>query len=120
VFRAYRVDDYLSQLRLEKVNLENALEQESESQVNRLNRELSILRRQQLQQGADGDEYTGHGEGTTRGPGHELVLDILRRENENLRARVADLEKDFIRMRRLNEVYREEIIDHRTKVYSTE
>ena len=35
---------------MEKVNLDNALEAESESQVNRLNRELSALRRQQQQQ----------------------------------------------------------------------
>ncbi len=92
--------------------------------MNRLNRELSALRRQQQHQQQAGasastnglpndDEYGGQ---DPRSPGYELVLEILRRENENLRSRLTDLERDYIRMKRLNEIYREELIDHRSKV----
>lgn len=46
----------------------------------------------------------------------EVVLEALRRENEALRSRLTDAERDYIRMTRLNEIYREELIDHRRRV----
>lgn len=45
-----------------------------------------------------------------------LMLDTLRRENEQLRSRLADTEREFVRVRRLNELYREELIECRTRV----
>ena len=45
-----------------------------------------------------------------------LMLDTLRRENEQLRGKLADTEREFVRVRRLNEVYREELIECRTRV----
>jgi hypothetical protein len=46
----------------------------------------------------------------------EVVLEALRRENEALRSRLTHAERDYIRMTRLNEIYREELIDHRRRV----
>ena len=45
-----------------------------------------------------------------------MILDALRRENEALRSRLVETEQDFIRISRLNEVYREELIQHRRRV----
>lgn len=42
----------------------------------------------------------------------------MRRENEQLRARLVDTERDYIRVTRLNEIYREELIEHRRRVSS--
>ena len=39
----------------------------------------------------------------------------MRRENEALRSKVVDLEREFIRVSRLNDIYREELIQHRTR-----
>ncbi|KZS97302.1 hypothetical protein SISNIDRAFT_463220 [Sistotremastrum niveocremeum HHB9708] len=115
----------LEQLREEKIALENTLEAESESQVNRLNRELSVLRRQQQQQqqsqsqqgGQNGVDAAQPAPATSdpRYPSSEIMLDAMRRENESLRTRLMDIENDYIRMRRLNEVYREELIEHRRR-----
>ncbi|KAF8906743.1 hypothetical protein CPB84DRAFT_1744880 [Gymnopilus junonius] len=49
-------------------------------------------------------------------PSALLMLDTLRRENEQLRGRLVDTEREFVRVRRLNEVYREELIDCRTRL----
>lgn len=51
-------------------------------------------------------------------PNAEIMLEAMRRENEQLRARLVDTERDYIRIARLNEVYREELIDHRRRVSS--
>jgi hypothetical protein len=116
-----------TQLRVEKVQLENTLEAESESQVNRLNRELTSLRRQQqLQQSQNASAGPS---GSSKEPDIsnrslyeptlptvEAMLDSLRSENDALRNRLVDIERDYLKVRRLNEVYREELIDHRTKV----
>ncbi|KAJ3719539.1 hypothetical protein DFJ43DRAFT_1005276 [Lentinula guzmanii] len=110
----------LEQLRVEKIELENVLEAESENHVNRLSRELALLRAAQQQQ-ANGDgasNVNGHGHPATpsNDPTTEVMLDALRRENEHLRHRLADIERDYIRMSRLNEIYREELIDHRNRI----
>ncbi|KAK1219066.1 hypothetical protein PQX77_018215 [Marasmius sp. AFHP31] len=44
------------------------------------------------------------------------MLEALRRENETLRARLAEQERDYVRLSRLNEVYREELIEHRSRL----
>ncbi|KZP28359.1 hypothetical protein FIBSPDRAFT_927726 [Athelia psychrophila] len=126
----------LEQLREEKIELENALEAESESHVNRLSRELTMLRFAQQQQ-ANGN---GNGNGSSANgsvstspearpglqsfmqmanfsmPSSDTMLEAMRRENEQLRNRLVDTERDYIRIARLNEIYREELIDHRRRL----
>lgn len=116
----------MPQLREEKIELENVLEAESENQVNRLSREISALRLAQ--------QHAVNGTGTlspveTRmssalvanpaQPTTEVMLDVIRRENEQLRIRLIETERDYIRISRLNEVYREELIEHRRRVSDT-
>lgn len=57
--------------------------------------------------------------GASAGPSTDAILEALRRENEQLRTRVADMERDYVRLTRLNEIYREELIDHRRRVRSS-
>ncbi|CCM01229.1 uncharacterized protein FIBRA_03277 [Fibroporia radiculosa] len=120
----------LERLREEKISLENTLEAESENHVNRLSREISALRLAQQQQA----QLNGHGSGsgspvdtrlgmhtflgykTPADPSPELMLDAMRRENEQLRNRLVDTERDYIRITRLNEIYREELIEHRRRL----
>ncbi|KAJ7698558.1 hypothetical protein B0H17DRAFT_1050064 [Mycena rosella] len=100
----------LEQLREEKIELENVLEAESESHVNRLTRELTSLRLAQQQLA---------GLGASPGPSDpsvEIMLSALQRENEALRSRLVDTERDYVRISRLNEVYREELLEHRNRV----
>ncbi|KIJ63028.1 hypothetical protein HYDPIDRAFT_176125 [Hydnomerulius pinastri MD-312] len=119
----------LEQLREEKIQLENALEAESESHVNRLSRELSALRMAQQQQqmsslngssAASPDTRIGvptflNGHDPTA-PSPEVMLEAMRRENEQLRNRLVDTERDYVRISRLNEIYREELLDHRRRL----
>ncbi|KAG5338834.1 hypothetical protein E4T56_gene12040 [Termitomyces sp. T112] len=116
----------LEQLREEKIDLENALEAESESHVNRLARELTALRQAQNGNVPDGSASaspeTGigfrsfmNGSGAAD-PNLETLLEALRRENEQLRNKLVDTERDYIRVTRLNEVYREELIEHRRRL----
>ncbi len=49
-------------------------------------------------------------------PSMETMFEAMRRENEQLRSRLADTERDYIRITRLNEIYREELIEHRRRV----
>ncbi|KAF8555513.1 hypothetical protein OG21DRAFT_1570488 [Imleria badia] len=132
----------LEQLREEKIQLENVLEAESESQVNRLNREISALRRQAAQAQASasasgGEHATGTGTGSrmasgvpssesSRAPGlsgqdptapsFEVMLEAMRRENEQLRTRLVDTERDYVRISRLNDIYREELLELRRRL----
>ena len=131
-FRKYSNVRRTLQLQEEKIELENVLEAESESHVNRLSRELSALRlAQQLanQQngGSPGAPSVGiNGDGTQSptllrlpnplAPSSEDMLVAMRRENEQLRSRLVDTEREFIRISRLNEIYREELIQHRRRV----
>lgn len=120
----------LERLREEKIALENTLEAESENHVNRLSREITALRLAQHQQA----QANGNGSGTgspvdTRlglqsflghkspaEPSPEMMLEAMRRENEQLRSRLVDTERDYIRITRLNEIYREELIEHRRRL----
>ncbi|KAA1478148.1 hypothetical protein DENSPDRAFT_861789 [Dentipellis sp. KUC8613] len=127
----------LEKLQEEKIQLENVLEAESESHVNRLSRELTVLRiaqQQQAQQEAaqpgqqNGNGANGHGpvEITRTSsmvaisdpltPSTEIMLEAMRRENEQLRNRLVNTEREYIRITRLNEIYREELIDHRRRL----
>ncbi|KAH7910674.1 hypothetical protein BJ138DRAFT_1135870 [Hygrophoropsis aurantiaca] len=122
----------LEQLREDKINLENVLEAESESHVNRLSRELTALRLAQQQQqqqqigGLNGavNGVAQNGAGTQMfspptipsTPSAEIMLEAMRRENEQLRNRLVDTERDYVRISRLNEIYREELIDHRRRL----
>ncbi|EPS94916.1 hypothetical protein FOMPIDRAFT_1043770, partial [Fomitopsis schrenkii] len=118
----------LERLREEKIALENTLEAESESHVNRLSREISALRLAQQQQ-ANGNGSGSISPADTRfgmqaflgyrnpvQPTTEMMLEAMRRENEQLRARLVDTERDYIRVTRLNEIYREELIEHRRRL----
>ncbi|KAJ7150925.1 hypothetical protein C8R43DRAFT_1096780 [Mycena crocata] len=100
----------LEQLREEKIELENVLEAESELHVNRLSRELSTLRLAQ-QQLAGIAASPGPSD-----PSAEIMLAALQRENEALRSRLSDTERDYVRISRLNEVYREELLEHRNRL----
>jgi hypothetical protein len=113
------------QLREEKIDLENALEAESESHVNRLSRELTTLRLAQQQQQASMNGSVSASPETRAGsqtfvhaadPSSDAMLEAMRRENEQLRNRLVDAERDYIRISRLNEIYREELIHHRRRV----
>ncbi|TFK49280.1 hypothetical protein OE88DRAFT_1702851 [Heliocybe sulcata] len=124
----------LEKLREEKVALENIREVESESHVNRLSRELSALRlaQQQALQPSPNHENgaSSSGEGSENRPGMqaflstfdplspstEVIMDALRKENEQLRGRLGHTEREYIRVSRLNEIYREELIDHRRRL----
>lgn len=44
------------------------------------------------------------------------MLAALQRENETLRSPLADMERDYVRISRLNEVFREELLEHRNRV----
>ncbi|KAJ7746428.1 hypothetical protein DFH07DRAFT_924345 [Mycena maculata] len=108
----------LEQLREEKIELENVLEAESESHVNRLTRELSSLRQLAgvgVGMGVGAGVGVGAGMAGPSDPSAEIMLAALQRENEALRARLADTERDYVRISRLNEVYREELIEHRNR-----
>jgi hypothetical protein len=45
-----------------------------------------------------------------------MMLEAMRRENEHLRNKLVDTERGYIRISRLNEIYREELIVHRRRV----
>lgn len=118
------------QLREEKITLENALEAESESHVNRLNRELSLLRARQMELEASSSttqpqpqpqqnlSIASNVSLDPRFPNVGAMLEAMRKENESLRSRLVDTERDYVRITRLNDVYREELIEHRRRVCS--
>ncbi|KAG1771817.1 hypothetical protein EDD22DRAFT_947811 [Suillus occidentalis] len=94
----------LEQLREEKIQLESALEAESESLANRLSWELSALRLQQQQQqqqqtGANGiaasPDHSAGGpmfmaDRDPMIPSAEFLLEAMRRENKQLRNRLVE------------------------------
>ena len=49
-------------------------------------------------------------------PSPSIILDALKKENETLRAKLADMEREQGNLKRINEIYREELIDHRARV----
>ena len=109
-------------MREEKIELENALEAESESHVNRLSREISALRlaQQQVVNGSGSlspvETRLPAANGNLQEPSAEVMLDAMRRENEQLRTRLVETERDYVRISRLNDIYREELIQHRGRV----
>ncbi|KAK0492598.1 hypothetical protein EDD18DRAFT_1183347 [Armillaria luteobubalina] len=101
-------------LREEKIDLENTLEAESESHVNRLSRQLTAALLGQHENGASSS--TPGRAPSLSDPSVETMLESLRRENEQLRNRLVDTERDYIRVSRLNDIYREELIEHRMRL----
>lgn len=61
-------------------------------------------------------QYQHHTQDDISNPSATLVMDALQRENEQLRTKLVDMEREFGRVKRLNEVYREELISVRGKV----
>ncbi|KAI0263048.1 hypothetical protein BC834DRAFT_888849 [Gloeopeniophorella convolvens] len=111
----------LEKLQEEKIELENVLEAESESHVNRLSRELSALRLAQQLVAQQNGNVNGDGAQSPTlyrlpNPGSDELLEAMRRENEQLRGRLVDTEREFIRITRLNDIYREELIQHRGRL----
>ncbi len=96
------------------MTLERVHEEESESQVNRLARELGALRRRVHVQDSEEGEVPHASEDDD--PSTAVLLAALREENESLRSRLVVAEREYVRVRRLNEVYREELIEHRRRV----
>lgn len=113
------------------------MEAENESLVNRLTRQLVALRQQQLQQAhLQNYSYTGglnayDADSASSSPAQaygpildphnpsaDVTINALRRENEMLRNRLVDTEREFDRMVRLNDVYREDLIELRRRVSS--
>jgi coiled-coil domain-containing protein 6 len=126
-------------LREEKISLERLHEEESEAHVNRLARELAALRTlhqhcqttQANTSGSaleDGEPVAGSTSGaqadtnaaavspSVLDPSTSVLLNALKKENETLRNRLATTERDYVRVTRLNEIYREELIQHRRRV----
>lgn len=103
-----------------------------------MNREISALRLAAAQNGTNGGNGIGSASASTSGladdlaefrtrrraslaglsssPSTDAVLEALRRENEQLRTRVSEMECDYVKLMRLNEIYREELIDHRRRM----
>ncbi|KNZ55834.1 hypothetical protein VP01_2569g1 [Puccinia sorghi] len=118
----------LEKLRAEKAELENVLEAESESLVLRLQRQLSLLMQQQQQQqpssqtgsipAAPNSSTAPNSPSATIAPNlnalinnpHPLnpspatLIEVLKTENSNLRNRLVDTEREFIKTARQNEV----------------
>ncbi|KAJ1302359.1 hypothetical protein OPQ81_001173 [Rhizoctonia solani] len=78
----------LERLREEKQALENNRDQD----IDRLTRQIAQLESQ------------------------SMLLEAMRAENAQLRTRVADLEREFLRVSRVNEVYRQELLEHRRRL----
>ena len=117
------------------------MEAENESLVNRLTRQLVALRQQQIQQQQQAHlQNYSHVAGSTgydadsassspvqiygpmldpHNPSADVTISALRRENEMLRNRLVDTEREFVHTVRLNDIYREELIEHRRRVSST-
>ncbi|KAF4616843.1 hypothetical protein D9613_008682 [Agrocybe pediades] len=55
-------------------------------------------------------------QGDIANPSPALIFDALRRENEQLRTKLVDMEREYGRVKRLNDVYREELIGLRGKL----
>ncbi|KAG8916454.1 hypothetical protein FRC01_003143 [Tulasnella sp. 417] len=126
----------LEKLKEEKIELENLLEAENEAHVNRLSRELSALRAAQAQQHSasqttDDDapsSSTAAGKRpATNGnsnaishnpslPSQNLMLEAMRRENQELRNRLVEYERGYVRVTRMNDIYREELIGLRRRM----
>lgn len=49
-------------------------------------------------------------------PSPSIILDALKKENETLRSRLADMDREQGHLKRVNEIYREELIEHRARV----
>ncbi|KIK60724.1 hypothetical protein GYMLUDRAFT_97037 [Collybiopsis luxurians FD-317 M1] len=107
----------LEQLRADKIQLQNAPKAESNAHVKRLGRPRGRRFAQQNKK-PNRKGRVAVDSGSTGDPSTEVMLENinLRHENEQLRKKLADLEQDFIRISRLNDNYREELIDHKNRL----
>jgi hypothetical protein len=101
-------------LREEKIALENTLEAESESHVNRLTRQITQLQTQLAASTSPTNARRTHTD--PEPPQPVMLIEAMRLENAQLRNRVVDLERDFLRVSRVNDVYRQELLEHRRRV----
>ncbi|MBW0512297.1 hypothetical protein O181_052012 [Austropuccinia psidii MF-1] len=128
----------LEKLRAEKAELENVLEAESESLVLKLQRQLSLLMQQQQQSNQSGTATSGPPNPPTAptspsgtmapnlnalinnpnplNPSPSTLIEALKTENSNLRTRLVDTEREYIKTCRQNEVYRSELITLRQRL----
>ncbi|GAB1528340.1 hypothetical protein RhiTH_011534 [Rhizoctonia solani] len=79
----------LERLREEKQGTQN--DRERDQHIDRLTRQIARLESQ------------------------PMLLEAMRAENAQLRTRVTDLERDFLRVSRVNEIYRQELLEHRRR-----
>ncbi|GAB1527856.1 hypothetical protein RhiTH_011309 [Rhizoctonia solani] len=80
----------LERLREEKQGTQN--DRERDQHIDRLTRQIARLESQ------------------------PMLLEAMRAENAQLRTRVTDLERDFLRVSRVNEIYRQELLEHRRRL----
>lgn len=62
------------------------------------------------------NQVQGYEQESARQTQSQLMLQALMQENEQLRSRITDMEGNYLRLARLNEAYREELIGYRTRV----
>ncbi|EGF99222.1 uncharacterized protein MELLADRAFT_118352 [Melampsora larici-populina 98AG31] len=123
----------LEKLRAEKVELESVLEAESESLVLRLQRRLSLLMQQQQQSSQSTSTTAAIAAPATSPPGGpninalvnnpdplhpsaNTLIELLKTENSNLRNRLVDTEREYIKTSRQSDMYRNELIALRQRV----
>ncbi|CAG7847744.1 SubName: Full=Uncharacterized protein {ECO:0000313/EMBL:CCA69515.1} [Serendipita indica DSM 11827] len=122
----------LEQLRDEKLRLENISESETESHMFQLGRELDALKRASLLVNTNALSYESDSQGQSvsnspiqhyqpnstdpRSPPSDAMLHLLRTENALLRQRLVDTEREFTKATKLNEAYREELIELRRRL----
>ncbi|KAG8851905.1 hypothetical protein FRB91_007226 [Serendipita sp. 411] len=120
----------LEQLRDEKIRLENIAEAEAEPYVvHQLSKELTALRQRNLLLNTM-YESDSQGQSSASSPvqqyhpnandprfvSTELVVNALRRENEALKTRLIDADRDLARATKLNEMYRDELLELRKRL----
>ncbi|KAF9020817.1 hypothetical protein BDZ89DRAFT_1071931 [Hymenopellis radicata] len=102
----------------ERQDLINSYEAEEERLTNVLARKLVLARQEKVDME---NELEAEGErvmwAMRRTPdGGDVLVDGLRRENEALRVRLSETERDYLQVVRTNDVYREELIELRMRL----
>jgi hypothetical protein len=105
------------QLRADKAKLENDLEAESESMVLKLQKQLQALSREQ-QDSSDAAAISPPLSLSHLATPHHPEIDpsVLLQENTTLRNKLHQTEAAYIKLTRLNDVYRSELIELRSRL----